>query len=174
MLRLKYLVATLVLALTTGYANADTFDVIGAGALSGTIDINVTSGTITSASLNVAGGYGAFNTILNSTSSGPFANWELDVINSTYETTILFKPDSLVGFIVGNITTWQVSDYPCLDPSGFCTSGLPNGESGTISAVSTDLGTTPLPAALPLFATGLGALGLLGWRRKRKSSAIAA
>jgi hypothetical protein len=28
--------------------------------------------------------------------------------------------------------------------------------------------TTPLPAALPLFATGLGALGLLGWRRRRK------
>ena len=26
---------------------------------------------------------------------------------------------------------------------------------------------TPLPAALPLFATGLGAMGLLGWRRKR-------
>ena len=29
--------------------------------------------------------------------------------------------------------------------------------------------TTPLPAALPLFAGGLGALGLLGWRRKRKA-----
>ena len=29
---------------------------------------------------------------------------------------------------------------------------------------------TPLPAALPLFATGLGALGLLGWRRKRKAA----
>jgi hypothetical protein len=27
----------------------------------------------------------------------------------------------------------------------------------------------PLPATLPLFASGLGALGLLGWRRKRKS-----
>jgi hypothetical protein len=27
---------------------------------------------------------------------------------------------------------------------------------------------TPLPAALPLFATGLGVMGLLGWRRKRK------
>jgi hypothetical protein len=25
----------------------------------------------------------------------------------------------------------------------------------------------PLPAALPLFATGLGVLGLLGWRRRR-------
>jgi hypothetical protein len=33
---------------------------------------------------------------------------------------------------------------------------------------------TPLPAALPLFATGLGALGLLGWRRKRKGAALAA
>ena len=30
---------------------------------------------------------------------------------------------------------------------------------------------TPLPAALPLFATGLGALGLIGWRRKRKALA---
>jgi hypothetical protein len=30
---------------------------------------------------------------------------------------------------------------------------------------------TPLPAALPLFATGLGLLGLLGWRRKRKQAA---
>jgi hypothetical protein len=29
---------------------------------------------------------------------------------------------------------------------------------------------TPLPAALPLFATGLGAFGLLGWRRKRKQA----
>jgi hypothetical protein len=29
-----------------------------------------------------------------------------------------------------------------------------------------------LPAALPLFATGLGGLGLLGWRRKRKAQAI--
>jgi hypothetical protein len=27
---------------------------------------------------------------------------------------------------------------------------------------------TPIPATLPLFATGLGALGLLGWRRKNK------
>ena len=36
------------------------------------------------------------------------------------------------------------------------------------------LSTTPLPAALPLFASGLGALGLLGWRRKRKVAVFAA
>jgi hypothetical protein len=29
---------------------------------------------------------------------------------------------------------------------------------------------TPLPAALPLFASGLGAFGLIGWRRKRKQA----
>ena len=34
--------------------------------------------------------------------------------------------------------------------------------------------TTPLPAALPLFASGLGALGVFGWRRKRKKAAAAA
>jgi len=33
---------------------------------------------------------------------------------------------------------------------------------------------TPIPPALPLFATGLGALGLLGWRRKKKEAALAA
>jgi hypothetical protein len=42
------------------------------------------------------------------------------------------------------------------------------------SEVSGDFqATTPLPAALPLFATGLGGLSLLGWRRKRKAQAIA-
>ncbi len=32
---------------------------------------------------------------------------------------------------------------------------------------------TPLPATLPLFATGLGALGLFGWSRKRKNATLA-
>jgi hypothetical protein len=46
-------------------------------------------------------------------------------------------------------------------------------QSRTISGGSVDsvVSATPLPAALPLFATGLGALGLLGWRRKRKAKA---
>jgi hypothetical protein len=40
---------------------------------------------------------------------------------------------------------------------------------GAPTTLSAPLSATPLPAALPLFATGLGALGLLGWRRRRKS-----
>ena len=45
--------------------------------------------------------------------------------------------------------------------------GQTTGGGGTVPS-------TPLPAALPLFASGLGALGLLGWRRKRKNAALAA
>jgi hypothetical protein len=33
---------------------------------------------------------------------------------------------------------------------------------------------TPLPAALPLFAAGLGGMGMLSWRRKRKLATLAA
>lgn len=42
------------------------------------------------------------------------------------------------------------------------------------AGVGTQGSETPLPAAFPLFATGFGAMGLLGWRRKRKHAAIAA
>jgi hypothetical protein len=42
-----------------------------------------------------------------------------------------------------------------------------------LTSVST-LRAVPLLGALPLFATGLGALGLLGWRRKKKTAALAA
>jgi hypothetical protein len=31
---------------------------------------------------------------------------------------------------------------------------------------------TPIPGALPLFATGFGALGMLGWRRKKKNQPL--
>jgi hypothetical protein len=41
---------------------------------------------------------------------------------------------------------------------------------GTITAVEIAQTSVPIPAALPLFATGLVGLGLLGWRRKRKGS----
>jgi hypothetical protein len=39
-----------------------------------------------------------------------------------------------------------------------------------VSAVSF---VTPLPAALPLFATGIGGIGLLGWRRKKRGASPA-
>jgi hypothetical protein len=45
-----------------------------------------------------------------------------------------------------------------------------NQESFTFNSVTA----TPLPGALPLLASGLGALGLLGWRRRRKACSMIA
>lgn len=60
-----------------------------------------------------------------------------------------------------------------IDPTALPTVGLTDmGVSWTASP--RNLSATPLPAALPLFAGGLGALGLLGWRRKRKSQVVTA
>lgn len=42
-----------------------------------------------------------------------------------------------------------------------------------LSGLGSEGGNTPLPAALPLFAAGLGGLGLLGWRRKKKIATLA-
>jgi hypothetical protein len=43
-----------------------------------------------------------------------------------------------------------------------------------ITNVSATTNETPLPAALPLFATGVSGIGLLGWRRKRNAASLAA
>jgi hypothetical protein len=62
--------------------------------------------------------------------------------------------------------------------------GLPQDVSSLLSSLGTQAGfsltfqsdvsdpalTTPLPAALPLFASGLAGLGLLGWRRKKAAA----
>ena len=47
-------------------------------------------------------------------------------------------------------------------------------EESTHAILLTPVAETPLPAALPLFATGLGAMGLLGWRWKRRAAALVA
>lgn len=59
--------------------------------------------------------------------------------------------------------------YPGIDPNLY--SIVVNSEFLNIPPATSQV---PLPATLPLFATGLGALGLLGWRRKRKLQAVAA
>ena len=45
---------------------------------------------------------------------------------------------------------------------------------GQVLAYDFEVSVVPLPAALPLYGTGLALMGLVGWRRKRKLAAIAA
>lgn len=57
---------------------------------------------------------------------------------------------------------------PCSATEGsFTTTGFAAGN----ALINTTLSEVPLPATFPLFATGIGVLGLLGWRRTRKSAA---
>ena len=54
---------------------------------------------------------------------------------------------------------------------GFGTDGTYYFDTTSISAsISSDSTVVPVPAALPLFATGLAGLGLLGWRRKKAAA----
>jgi hypothetical protein len=91
---------------------------------------------------------------------------------------------SYTGGGAGGVATLTGSFVSDLDPGGnllvpigatLVSEGSPftfNNTNITASAVS-DVDAVPLPGALPLFATGLGALGLLGWRRKKKVQAAA-
>jgi len=73
------------------------------------------------------------------------------------------------GYMSGN----PLSDTMTFDGATFASLGLTPG-TYTSTWDTTDsfvINIVPLPAALPLFATGIGGLGLLGWRRKRKAQA---
>ena len=62
--------------------------------------------------------------------------------------------------------------FTSVSPYSFVTSGLiPIGANDFHMDAHITLAQTPLPAALPLFATGIGALGLLG--RKREGARVA-
>ena len=75
-----------------------------------------------------------------------------------------FNSDGSFTYTPGlNFTGTDAFTYDRVDTTDLRTSN--------IAAVTIDVGTTPLPATLPLLATALGGLGLLGWRRKRKTVA---
>lgn len=73
--------------------------------------------------------------------------------------------------VLGSATSLSVETTPAGDSFFLSTdSGQQSaqGHSGVWTCEDCGMPSTPLPAALPLFATGLGGLGLFGWRRKRK------
>ena len=134
---------------------------------------SVTIGIMSNTGTNVPNGTFIDSSIVAGTPSptGPInltPNWSLAA--GTYWLAAVGTPGALEwqtlngaigGYAIGNGTgsagSWTgVSGE--LEPMALIT--------GTVSGVSP----VPLPATLPLFATGLGALGLLGWRRKKKAA----
>ena len=86
------------------------------------------------------------------------------VVSDPGPTALDFTPYTYSG--PSGTFSFQLVYGECCDAPGILEINLP--------WTGAELSSTPLPAALPLFATGLGAMGLLGWRRKRKAQAVAA
>ena len=102
------------------------------------------------------------------TGSGPlvFGTADIDASSSTEFNSSVSPPTIVDGF--GLLATHLSNSIAIEGVNGIdlFTSLPTDSYSGTWTEV-----TTPLPATLPLFATGLGAIGLLGWRRKKKAAA---
>jgi uncharacterized protein (TIGR03118 family) len=111
---------------------------------------------------------------------GPFSG---DLLVGNHGDGMINAFDPITGLFLGTLKDAQGN--PIINP-GLWALAFGNGASFDSNALLFTAGTngggyglfgeilpTPLPGALPLFATGLGALGLLGWRRKRKNSAAA-
>jgi len=97
-----------------------------------------------------------------------------------------FLDNNTYSILADTVYTVSLSVYLALDVSGADGGGTLTGSAyvdpqffvapGYTIDLSPGIGNAaaaPIPAALPLFATGLSAMGLFGWRRKRKAAAIA-
>jgi hypothetical protein len=90
-------------------------------------------------------------------------------LNISYSDTLTIIGGATLSFLDGT-TIWNIVVNGLTigpNPGGPMTANL-------TAQVSDAPGAAPLPASLLLFATGLGAIGLFGWRRKQKASAATA
>ena len=105
------------------------------------------------------------NILIAGDAGGQLGSWTLNTnlqnvdLNTVYYVSMHVQGDAVGGAFFGQIDPMFTVD-PSLYKLDF-SQGVVNGDPALA---------TPLPASLPLFATGFGALGLLGLRTKRKAA----
>lgn len=160
----------LALILTSYDATASTiFNITGSSTYSGTLTIDTVGGSLTAADVVVSTPPDFTNILSSNQGATDFVVSISDGTTSPGPILTLSIDDggTLVGF-AGGIIDAATLIGGCDLTSGECR-GIPQTlGSADLSAETT---ATPLPAALPLFATGIGGLGLFGWRRRRKAQA---
>jgi hypothetical protein len=147
-----------------GILNADSFRTTTT--LSGTVTADSTSGLFSSAQLILTAFASPFTNIISQEQTA--ADYDVLLQNQNADKLDLKLSLAPLSLIANN--------------GGLINDGTVTSSAGRLSvfAISGDLSPSttggpspiPLPAALPLFATGLGALGLLGWRRKRNAQPV--
>lgn len=114
---------------------------------------------------------------------GDFFAFGLDIFQNNFggaqfATDITFDVTFLVGATIIDILTAQVapnggSFFGVISSASFDNVRIfatPTGSFEVIDDVTLgDINVIPLPAALPLYGTGLAVMGFLGWRRKRQA-----
>jgi hypothetical protein len=174
--RMSVVVAAVVM--NVGIAKADTiqsFSISGTGitygdgtfTLSGEMSFDITDKTLVSIDLNFPNSLSILprvgNTYSADVSSGRPGDPGTIAITMTPDQAGdgFYIGGTLVGSLIpiGTAAASECGIFPepCLEQV--------TGYSGEVTPA------TPLPAALPLFATGLGAIGLFGWRKKRTNAA---
>ena len=141
-----------------------TFD--DGGGASGTFSIDTTTGLLTAYNITTTAGTSLAGTLYEPSTSNIFSQnqWSPNsfIITSNASPYINFAFVSPLtspgfnlfvtsGFLAGS---WECFDSSCAPPQRLVVSGAATA--------------TPLPAALPLFASGLGLLGFARWRRRRR------
>ncbi len=112
--------------------------------------------------------YDSLGRLVSETGSGGTTSFTYNTTGQLFETTGPAGTTTYAFDPLGQLdsVTDPVGVTVLIYNNGFA-SPASESDPGMITFVDTVV--TPTPAALPLFATGLGALGLFGWRRKRKN-----